>query len=208
MKLGVMKVSGLCLSLLTIARSLAVDFGTCGHVYEILEPDLLVQITQKLHQLDSSGALDRHNQKLLNVAKKRLQNPKPVSLPPATQARTFFFDPTIRVPFDLKDQKGHIFHKQGTALNPLAYQSLSKPLLFLDGRREAQVAWAQSQKETNEAKVILTAGSPFELMKALEKPVYFDQGGRLTQKLGIKHTPALVTQEGLSLKVQEIPEAP
>lgn len=41
----------------------AKDFGVQGHLFEILEPDLLSQIEEKLVALDESGELKIHQQK-------------------------------------------------------------------------------------------------------------------------------------------------
>ncbi len=38
-------------------------------------------------------------------------------------------------------------------------------------------------------------------MKSWRIPVYFDQHGRLIKKLGIAQVPALVTQEGMRLRI-------
>ena len=41
-------------------------------------------------------------------------------------------------------------------------------------------------------------------MKSWHIPVYYDQQGRLTRRLGIKQVPALVSQEGLRLRIDEL----
>ena len=45
-------------------------------------------------------------------------------------------------------------------------------------------------------------------MQALATPVYFDQQGALTRKLGITQVPALVSQEGAQLRIDELSGAP
>ena len=47
-------------------------------------------------------------------------------------------------------------------------------------------------------------GAPLELMKARQRRFYFDQGGKLTQKFGIKAVPARVRQSGRMLEISEI----
>lgn len=59
-----------------------------------------------------------------------------------------------------------------------------------------------------ENRVILVGGRPFELQEELQQDyrdmvVYFDQGGVLTRKMEIKASPAIVTQEGLMLRIKE-----
>jgi conjugal transfer pilus assembly protein TraW len=84
--------------------------------------------------------------------------------------------------------------------------SLSKTLLFIDARDAAQVGRARRilDERGGKVKVILTAGSYLDLMRRLKHPVFFDQQGQLTTKFGIRHVPALITQEGKRLRIDEI----
>jgi conjugal transfer pilus assembly protein TraW len=41
-------------------------------------------------------------------------------------------------------------------------------------------------------------------MRAWRTPVYYDQQGVLTRRLGIQQVPALVSQEGLRLRIDEM----
>ena len=45
-------------------------------------------------------------------------------------------------------------------------------------------------------------------MQSWGVPVYYDQQGRLTQRLGIAQVPALVSQEGRRLRIDELEVAP
>ena len=53
-------------------------------------------------------------------------------------------------------------------------------------------------------KPILVGGSYLDLMKAWRVRVYFDQHGALTRQLGIAQVPAIVSQEGLRLRIDEV----
>ncbi|MBL8676359.1 MAG: type-F conjugative transfer system protein TraW [Alphaproteobacteria bacterium] len=191
--------------------AMAKDFGVHSHAFEIQEPDLLKQMEHKLQRLEQEGKLADLNEKMLERTKKVLFHPQPVAgITKATQARTFTYDPSIVVPYDLKDHEGRVFHRAGTKINPLHTHSLSSLLVFLDGEDKAQVNWVEKTylQIPQHPKIILTSGSPFQLMEQWEHrdypPVYFDQGGKLTKKLGIHHVPAVVVQEGLKLKISEI----
>jgi len=175
----------------------AKDFGVQGHTYPILEPDLLQTIQNRLQNVD----LEKHNQILKQRAIQTAQRPKPVSgISKATANRTWTYDPSISVPYDLKDHKGQIFQKAGTSVNPLMMRSMMKTLIFIDGDDDEQVDWALQQPH----KIILVSGSPFDLMEAHDKEFYFDQHGKLTSKFSIKHVPARISQEGFLLKIEEI----
>jgi conjugal transfer pilus assembly protein TraW len=120
-------------------------------------------------------------------------------------ARTFYFDPSIKVEQNITDDKGNIIVPAGTTKNPLEVVSLSKHLLFFDGRDAQQVRDARALIDHYGGKVkpILIAGSYLDLMKAWQLSVYFDQQGVLTRKFGITQVPALVSQEGMRLRIDE-----
>ena len=73
-------------------------------------------------------------------------------------------------------------------------------------RDREQVARARKliDERQGKVKVILTGGSYLELMRHWKRPVFYDQQGQLTDQLGIRHVPALVTQEGRRLRIDEI----
>ena len=192
----------LILICLAAAPAWSKDFGTHGHVYPIAEPDVLDQMTRKLNTLKVDGTLERHQRSMVQRTKASLQRPTPVAgMTATTKPRVTFYDPSITVPYDLKDAQGRVFHHRGTRVNPLSYRSLTKALVFIDGDAKHHVAWAAKQPN---ATIILVKGAPFTLMEAWGSPVCFDQGGTLTTKLGIRHVPARVTQVGMKLKIEEL----
>ena len=81
-------------------------------------------------------------------------------------------------------------------------------LVFIDGDNAAELQWALRTWSDTAAKIIFVSGSPFDAMKPWQRRFYFDQGGTLTSKFGIRHTPAVVSEAGSSLKISEIPLAP
>lgn len=184
------------------------DHGVVGTTFEIQEEDLLELIERKLKTLEKDGSLQKHQKKIAEAAQKKIKRPKPVEgIKHTTEAKTFTYDPSITVPYDLKDHQGKVFHKSGTKVNPLDFRSLSKPMLFIDGDDEEQVSWAIRQcaiAPQPVAQIILVKGSPFELMKKLDFPIYFDQEGTITKKLKITQVPARVTQQDKHLLIEEI----
>lgn len=204
-----MKKGALILATILITQNSAkaVDLGIHGHTFEIQEPDLLKELEFKLQLLEESGELKKHQEILRKKAEQSVRTPSPVEgITKTIKQRVFYYDPSITVPYDLKDHQGRVFHEKGTKINPLKTRSLSSSLIFIDGVDEDQVDWVKETylKPNQQSKVILTAGSPFEHMESLKEPIYFDQGGTITKKLGIKHVPAVVVQEGLKLKITEV----
>jgi conjugal transfer pilus assembly protein TraW len=185
----------------------AQDLGVIGPVYPIAEPSLLEVILSKLHEAQTTGLLAGLQRDAQARARRAIEEPPALaSLTRTTKPRSFYYDPSIVVPYAITDAEGRLIVAPGTRVNPLDTVSLSKTILFIDARDGAQVARAQTILEEPRAKVklILTGGSYLDLMRRWKRPVYYDQQGQLTQKLGIRQVPALVSQEGRRLRIDEI----
>ena len=128
---------------------------------------------------------------------------------PAAEERSRLFDPAITVARDIRTSDGTLIAAAGTRVNPLERTVLARNLLFVDGRREAEIAWALArQKESGRpAKIVLLAGRPLDLMRRYRRPFYFDMGGRLAARFGLRLTPVLVEQAGTRLRITEVPVA-
>lgn len=173
------------------------DKGVYGELFEIEENDLLEEITRKLKQLEASGELKGVQNGIQKRIVKNIEEPVGIEgIIKTEKAREFEFDPTIEVTEDLRDQKGRIFARKGDKHNALDYITYSKTLLFIDGSDEKQIEWLKLKflKHKN-VKVILVRGAPLKLQERLKMPVYFDQFGIITKRLGIKQVPAIVWQE-------------
>lgn len=199
--------------LCTLNSALAKDCGTHGVIYAIEEQDPIQVIQQKLKNMEDSGELKRRNLELQKKAKTSIERPKPVEgMTKSIKSRIFFYDPTYIVKEDLKDHQGRIFAQKGTKINPLETVHLSQNLIFFDGDDGEQLAWVQERliksMKAHSLRLILIKGAPLKLAEELGTPVYFDQGGTLTKKLGIRHVPAVVSQKNLQLQIEEIELSP
>lgn len=186
---------------------LGTDLGTLGPTYDISEPHLLSMIEQRLREKERSGEIARlqEDSKARGIA--GVKNPAPIAgLRGTKTARTFYFDPSFTLDHNLLGPKGELLFPAGTRKNPLEIVSLSRHLLFFDARDRRQVSRAQAliARYQGRVKPILTGGSYLDLMKAWRVPVYYDQQGLLTRRLGIRQVPALVSQEGLRLRIDEL----
>ena len=186
----------------------AANLGTIGPTYPVAEKNLLDVIMARLRAKEASGELKRHEQEARDRAAYAVNNPRPVDgLRRAQAARTFYFDPTFTLQSNVVDSAGAVLFPAGTRKNPLEVVSLSKHLLFFDARDPRQVARARELIEHYQGKVkpILVGGSYLDLMKRWNKPVFYDQDGTLVRKFGIAAVPALVSQEGQRLRIDEVP---
>ena len=113
-------------------------------------------------------------------ARTKLEEPDPLpGIAPATEERSRLFDPAITVARDIRTPDGTLIAAAGTRVNPLERIALARDLLFVDGRQEAEIAWALArQKESGRpSKIVLLAGRPLDLMRRHRRPFFFDQGG-------------------------------
>ena len=200
---------GVALLMLPSQPGQARDFGQLGATFPVIEPDLLVTIETRLRAAQASGEMDRVNAAFAQRATARVRRPVPVAgLTTTEEARSWSFDPTITLDRDIRDQKGNLIGGAGQRINPLDFVGLHQSLVFVDGDDVRQLDWATRRYGDAQAKIIFVGGSPFEAMAARQRRFFFDQEGRLTQRFGIEHVPAVVSQTGRVLQVSEIPLSP
>lgn len=195
------------LTFLAAATTTAQDLGVIGPVYPIAEPNLLEVILAKLREAEASGALSKLQREAQASARRMVEQPAPVTrVTKTTKPRSFYYDPTLIVPYPITDAEGKVLALPGTQVNPLDTVSLSQHLVFFDARDAEQVKRARQLLERYHGKVklILTGGSHLDLARKWKLPIYYDQQGTLTDKLRIRQVPALVSQEGRRLRIDEI----
>ena len=186
----------------------AKDLGVRGATWPVAELDLLEQVELQLLEMQRSGELARLETQARERARQKLEEPDPVpGIAPATRERTRLFDPAIVVERDIRTPDGALIAAAGTRIDPLARMMLARDLLFVDGRRDAEIVWALAREiETGRpSKIVLLAGRPLDLMRRYRRPFFFDTGGRLAARFGLRFTPASVEQAGALLRISEIP---
>ena len=188
----------------TLAFSLSL--GVEGEVFPVEEPSFLTLIEQRLHTLSESGEGDRLNARWQEEVRLHANRPTPLSLPTARITRDHYYYPETHVDFDIKDAQGRVIYPKGTRVNALNQLPTYKPCwLLFNADEKAELKWAlKALKQCPHPKMILTGGAIQEAELFLKVPIYFDQGGKITHQLNLKATPALVTREGLALKVREV----
>ncbi len=193
------------LALISVAR--AEDLGAIGPTYGIAEQNLLDVIMARLREKERSGELRKFEQLARDRATQSVMTPKPVAgLRRAETPRTTYFDPTFTLDRNIVDEQGAQLFPAGLRKNPLEVVSMSKHLLFFDARDPRQVARARELIERYQGRVkpILVGGSAINLMRAWKTRIYYDQQGLLVRKLGIVAVPAIVSQEGARLRIDEL----
>ena len=182
----------------------AKDLGVRGATWAIAEPDLLAEIEARLLEMQRSGALARLEEEGRLRARQKLEEPPPVpGIAAARRERSRLFDPAIVAERDIRTADGALIAAAGMRVSPLERMPLTRDLLFVDGRRDAEIAWALAHERPS--KIVLLAGRPLELMRMHRRPFFFDTGGTLAARFGIAATPSLVAQEGTRLRITEVP---
>lgn len=193
----------LLLALCLPFAGMAKDLGTWGDVYPVQEQSFLSLIHNRLQAMKDSGQLTELERGFQDRVKQHTLRPAPVDgLLTDTQPHTLWYDPTFTVGSDIADLQGHVFAHKGETVNPLSQVPMASTLYFIDADDSRQVAWMKAQTPpTLMYKVILVKGNIREAADALAERIYFDQQGDLTRKLGVKYIPAVVSQDGMRLKI-------
>ena len=192
-------------ALIAFSDARAEDLGTIGPAYEVAEPDLLATLEKRAREAMESGRWEALMARTRERARAYVRRPPGRKLARAQRPRSWRLDPTVEVPYDVRDAAGRVLFPAGTRVNPLDHIRLSSRLVFLDGDDPEQVAWAgRLLEEPFLTKPVLVAGSPTALMERWGRPVFFDQRGFLVSYFGIEALPAIVRQEGKALRIEEV----
>lgn len=181
------------------------NLGIIGKTYPISEPDMIEWIQQRASAMMKNGQWDQMQKRVIANTKNQIENPIPVlGISDAEKTKSWNYQPMIQLKKDLTDTQGHVVAKAGN-YNALRYKPFDVELIFINGNNTKQVAWALKKIKQNKVrtKIILTQGSFIKLAKKYETWFYYDQHGKYSQKLNITHVPALVKQDGDSLKITE-----
>lgn len=201
-------------ALLLITPAYATHLGQIGNVYPVGEQSALTFITNKLQEKERNGELKRLQKEAIRRSVNGIKHMPPV--PGITTVHTYakrLIDPTVSYTKAVKTDDGRIVIPAGTKINPLATLTLSKKLVFFDGRDPAQrqaveklIAQQKSEEQAiQKIKPILIAGSWLEMTRAWKTQVYYDQHGSLSKRFGVRATPTIISQHGQRLLLEEIP---
>lgn len=177
-----------------------------GTVYPVIEPDMVTWMKEQVSRQLTPERINELKKEQHKATRQYAERPTGTSLPRTQEPATRWFDPSLTVPYDLRDHEGRLIHAAGTTINPLDWRPLTRQLLFIDGDDGEQLAWAEAMgaKDSTRVKVILVSGPPLELGRKWQQQVYFDQKGLLVAKFDIQHVPAVVRQDGRRLRIDEV----
>ncbi|OGT33745.1 MAG: hypothetical protein A3C44_04535 [Gammaproteobacteria bacterium RIFCSPHIGHO2_02_FULL_39_13] len=171
-------------------------------MYSIAELDMLSAIHTKLSLMQSSGELERQKKEFIANSIAHILRPIPVvgvSDLNKSQAKSWFFNPSIVLDHTITSSTGQVIVTAGTKINPLRFKQFNEALIFINGDNQNQLDWIvreiqKDEKKYGKIKIILVNGDINQTAKSLKARVYFDQHGVLCKRFGIKHTPTMVYQ--------------
>lgn len=206
-----------CIVLLLLAAQHAwgEDLGSKAAVFPI-DRDGREQFRDVIRAKKGTGELGSFWKDLQQKNIAVIKNPSPLGIESKYTPRSEFRDLKFVVKTDFLDEKGRIVVKRGTVVEPLRANPLTQGLIFIDGRDERQVAYAIARGRTEPLKIVLTAGSPFDLRVKYQNspwrgtktiPFYFDQRKMIINSLNrlygidINSVPVALTQRGNQMQI-------
>ncbi|RRF73055.1 conjugal transfer pilus assembly protein TraW [Klebsiella pneumoniae] len=169
---------------------------------------MLQLITQRLQSLQSSGQWDQTMDAFKQRVIENSQRPAPVEgIKRAEKYEQRWFDPSIRLTEDLKDNEGRVFARKGDVVNPLKTVPFVQTLYFINGDDADQLADEASGAGNPDEQNYPVRGSIPDTSAALDSRVYFDQNGVLSKRFGLTAVPARITPapSGERLNIEVFP---
>jgi conjugal transfer pilus assembly protein TraW len=196
--------------------TVAEDLGVRG---KIAAPDRdgREQMKDVVRQKAASGELASFWNDYRSKVIESIKHPAPLGVPSDTRFRAELHELRFVLQQDYHDQAGRVVVPRGTVIEPLKIQPLATGLIFIDGRDEAQIQYALAAARRERLKIVLTAGSPYDLRVRFRDmmwngvptiPFYFDQRKLIITQLQrlygiqLRSVPAKLTQQGSRLQIE------
>ncbi len=194
------------------AQDLGVQSATTG-----IDSDARDQLKNIVKNKYSSGDVQRFWKSYSDLSISMIKYPEPlIGIKTSRLAKIEYVEMKYTVEHDYADLSQKVIIKKGTQIEPLKFTQLKYGLLFIDGRDQQQVNYALAQITLEPLKIVLTAGSPYELrlkyrdfkwMGAKTVPFYFDQRKMIINQLrrlyhiNIETVPVKLTQQGSMMRL-------
>ena len=181
------------------AESSGKDLGVHGRLYEIREEDMLSWVKRKAGGIDMR-ALRESMEKRLEESYARHSSVS-LDVPPATEERVRYVDPSVEVKNPLYDHEGEMISPMGV-VNPLDHVSLSKSILIL---REDQLERALEETgESGKNAILIITDGDMQRASSLAGRIVYKATPFMLGRFQVEKVPSLVTQKGKKLRVREV----
>ena len=206
----------LCLALLFSGHAYSEDLGSTNKGSARLDQDARETMKNIIRQKEKTGEVAQFWNNYRDKSIDAIKNPAPLGVGSNYSPRTQLADMRFVVPQDYKDQNGRVVVPKGTVVEPLKINPMKEGLIFIDGRDPSQVNYAIAEGRKYPLKIVLTAGSPYDLRVKYKGqdwrgspniPFYFDQKKMIINQLArlyginINSVPAKLTQQGTQMRI-------
>lgn len=176
-----------------------INLGTVGETYPVLETDVVAELRQEAAKHDAKDKLS------ISLLMQSYQPANLHALPTAAANRSFLVDMYYTLGQDLLDGEGKALYPKGYTFNPLDYLSFSGGLVVIDGDDPMQIDWFKKSPyaDNHRAKLLLSNGSVFELIRQLKRPVFYLTSD-IAERLRLTAVPAIVVQQENKMLIQEV----
>lgn len=208
-------VVGVCLALWAYSTH-AENLGVKAQTYAI-DKDAREILKDAVREKTRTGDVDRFWKDYREKAIASIKHPTPLGVKTDYQQRAELRELKFVIPSDFRDEKGRVIVKRGTVIEPLKAMPLVNGLIFIDGRDQRQVDYAIARGRKEPLKIVLTAGSPYELRVRYQNqpwqggktiPFYFDQRKMIINTLqrlygiNLQSVPVVLNQKGDKLAIE------
>ena len=179
-----------------------VTLGTFGDTYPIKEKDALLEIEEKIKQIDA--------EKIRTELEYKFRNYKPDdwrNLGPADKDYSYLVDLTYTLDVDIPriGENGNIegvLYPKGYSFNPLDYTPVDPtPLVVFNGDSKEEKEWVKKYCGNGcNAMLVITEGTFSKVAEELQRPVYYLKE-IMAKKLKLKNTISVVKREGNKMRV-------
>lgn len=196
---------------------IAENLGTHGQTYAI-DRDGREQFKDVMRQKEKSGELDSFWKNYQSKTIDAIKHPAPLGIKSDYKVRAELRDLKFTFAKDIRDQRGQTLVRAGTVIEPLKIQPLVSGLIFIDGRDQRQIDYAIARGRKEPLKIVLTAGSPYDLRVKYKSspwfggtqtiPFYFDQRKMIITSLqrlygiDVNSVPVVMSQRGEKLFIE------
>lgn len=202
--------------LIGATATLAEDLGIKAQIYPI-DPDARETLKNVVRKKQQTGELDKfwHQYREKNI--QAIKYPAPLGIKTDYSIKSELRNLQFIMRRDMRNEKGHIIVKAGSVIEPLKINPLIYGMIFIDGRDQKQVDYAIAQGRKEPLKIVLTAGSPYELRVKYKNinwwgsktiPFYFDQRKMIINTLqrlysiDVNTVPVKLAQRGDKLEIK------
>ncbi|NHR07809.1 conjugal transfer protein [Chromobacterium haemolyticum] len=181
------------------------------------EKDAREQIKEEIRKKEKSGQLAKFWQDYRAKTIDSIKHPAPLGIKTSYGKRQELRELRFTVPSDYRDIKGKVIVRKGAVIEPLKITPLKTGLIFIDGRDQKQVNYAINKGRSQPLKIVLTAGSPFDLRVKYQGyswptgqniPFYFDQrkaiinSFKMLYGINLNSVPVILSQKGDKLLLE------